>query len=253
MSLQQSLQQSLEALGLRYAAEHLDDIIAHAARHKMSPRQLLEYLAHSETEARKSRGLARRLDRSRLGRFKPMADYDWNHPTRIDREEAEVALCAEFVEQAGNVIIVAANGLGKTMLAKNIAHQALTIGHSVLFVTAAQMLLDLSGQESARALEHRLRYYQRPRLLCIDEIGYLSFDNRNADLLFEVVRRRYEHKSIVLTTNLDFSQWQTVFPSAAAAVALIDRLIHHASIVSIEGESYRKREAEARTTPRRKK
>ena len=114
------------------------------------------------------------------------------------------------------------------------------------------MLLDLAGQESARALEHRLRYYCRHRLLCIDEIGYLSFDNRNADLLFEVVRRRYEHKSIVLTTNLDFSQWQTVFPSAASAVALIDRLIHHASVISIQGESYRKREALARPAPRRK-
>lgn len=244
-----TLANSLEALGLRYAAEHLSDIIAHATRHKLSHHQLLEYVAAHETQARKKAGLDRRRDRSRLGRFKPMADFDWNHPKRIDREEAEAALTAQFVEQTGNVIIVAANGLGKTMLAKNIALEALTLGHSVLFVTAAQMLLDLAGQESPRALEHRLRYYCRHRLLCIDEIGYLSFDNRNADLLFEVVRRRYEHKSIVLTTNLDFSQWQTVFPSATSAVALIDRLIHHASIISIEGDSYRKREAAARIPP----
>src|SRR4029079_12657497 len=105
------------------------------------------------------------------------------HPTHIDREVAEDALTAHFVEQAGNVIVVAGNGLGKTMLAKNIANAAVAAGHSVLFVTAAQMLLDLAAQESARALEHRLRYYFRPRLLCIDELGYLSFDNRNADLL----------------------------------------------------------------------
>ena len=248
-----TLKASLAALSLIHTAEHLDDLIAHASRHKMSHIQLLEYLALGEIEARRLRGLDRRLDRSHLGRFKPMADFDWNHPTRIDREEAEAALAANFVEQSANVIIVAANGLGKTMLAKNIAHQAITLGHSVLFVTASQMLLDLGGQESARALEHRLRYYCRHRLLCIDEVGYLSFDSRNVDLLFEVVRRRYEHKSILLTTNLDFSQWHTVFPSAASAVALIDRLIHHASIISIEGQSYRKREAEARPAPPPKK
>src|SRR4051812_12181937 len=199
-----SLHDSLDALGLRHTTHHLDDLIAHVTKKRLSPLQIIEYLAHTETEARHRRSLERRLHRSRLGRFKPMADYDWNHPTRIDREEADTALTADFVEQASNVIIVAATGLGKPMLAKNIPHAALAAGHSVLFVTAAQMLLDLAAQESARALEHRLRYYSRPRLLCVDEIGYLSFDNRNADLLFEVVRRRYEHKSIVLTTNLDF-------------------------------------------------
>lgn len=248
-----TLQASLESLGLRHAAQSLDDIIAQAVRRQLSPVQLLEQVVAVESDHRRRKSLERRLSRSRLGRFKPIADYDWSHPTRIDRDAVESALDPAFVERADNVILVAANGLGKTMLAKNIAYAALAAGHSVHFTTAAHMLLDLASQESARALEHRLRYYARPRLLCIDEVGYLSFDNRNADLLFEVVRRRYEQKSILLTTNLAFSQWPTVFPSAASAVALIDRLIHHALVISIEGESYRKREAQDRPRAARRK
>jgi DNA replication protein DnaC len=106
------------------------------------------------------------------------------------------------------------------------------------------MLLDLAAQESARALERRLRHYSGATLLCIDEIGYLSFDNRNADLLFEVVSRRYEKRSTLLTTNLAFRDWPSIFPNAACVTALIDRGIHHADVVAIEGDSYRKREAE---------
>ncbi len=142
-------------------------------------------------------------------------------------------------------MLVAPQGLGKTMIAQNIAYQAIVAGHSVLFTTAAQMLLDLGGQESSRALERRLRHYAKQSLLVVDEVGYLAFDNRNADLLFQVVSRRYERKSLVLTTNLAFKNWPTVFPNATCATALIDRVIHHADVIGIEGKSYRLREAEA--------
>ena len=142
------------------------------------------------------------------------------------------------------MILVAAHGLGKTMLAKNLVHQAILAGHSARFLTASDLILDLTSQETARALQRRLRTYLRPSVLAIDEIGYLAYDAHAADLLFQVVSRRYEQKSIILTTNLPFKQWDTVFPNASCAVALIDRLTHHAEIVSIEGESYRKREAE---------
>ncbi len=102
-------------------------------------------------------------------------------------------------------MLVAPQGLGKTMIAQNIAHEAILAGHSVLFVTAAQLLLDLAAQDSARALDRRFRHYAKQSLLVIDEVGYLAFDNRNADLLFQVVARRYERKSLVLTTNLAFA------------------------------------------------
>jgi len=143
------------------------------------------------------------------------------------------------------------------MIAKHIAHQAILAGHSVLCITAAQLLLDLAAQDSARGLDRRLRHYSRPALLCIDEIGYLSYDNRNADLLFQVISRRYEQKSLVLTTNLAFSDWPSIFPNAACATALIDRAVHHADMLVIEGESYRRREAElaarSRRTPTKKR
>ncbi|MGH7262075.1 MAG: ATP-binding protein, partial [Nitrospiraceae bacterium] len=98
-------------------------------------------------------------------------------------------------------------------------------------------------QETARALERRLQHYARPHVLAIDELGYLSFDSQAADLLFQIVNRRYEKRSIVMTTNLAFSDWSTIFPNATSAVALVDRLTHHAEIIAIEGESYRRREA----------
>jgi DNA replication protein DnaC len=118
-----------------------------------------------------------------------------------------------------------------------------------LFTTAAQLLLDLGGQESARALARRLHHYATRGLLVIDEIGYLSYDTRAADLLFQVVSRRYERRSLILTTNLPFSEWPTIFPNAATATVLIDRVVHHAEIITIEGESYRRRVAETRRKP----
>jgi DNA replication protein DnaC len=242
----------LRELGLRHTADELDDIIAMATKKRFSHTQLLEHVVERELADKAQRSVQRRLARSKIGRFKPIADFDWGWPTRIDRDAVEVALRLEFLERQGNTVLVAPHGLGKTTIAKNIAHAAIMAGHSVLFITAAQMLLDLSSQESARALERRLRHYQRFALLVVDEIGYLSYDNRNADLFFQVVSRRYEQKSIVLTTNLAFSDWKSIFPNATSATALIDRLCHHADILKIEGDSYRRREAEAGSKSRRK-
>ena len=139
------------------------------------------------------------------------------------------------------------------MIAQNIAHEAILKGHSVLFLTAAQLLLDLGAQDSARGLDARFRHYSAASLVVVDEIGYLSYDNRNADLLFQVVSRRYEKKSLVLTTNLAFSAWPSIFPNATCATALIDRVIHHADILALEGDSFRRREAEAAQKARRRK
>jgi len=249
-----ALSEQLTTLGLRAAAAQLDDLIAQATKHRWSPVQILEHVAAAEQEDRARRGLERRLARSRLGRFKPMADFDWSWPTRIDRDAVEAALRLDFLATARNVVLVAPQGLGKTMIAHNIAHQAVLAGHSVLVVTASQLLLDLAAQESARALDRRLRHYgTRTTLLVVDEIGYLSYDSRNADLLFQVVSRRHEKRSLVLTTNLAFSDWPTIFPNASSAIALIDRIIHHADVLSLEGTSFRRREAEQTQATRRAK
>src|SRR6266568_7222639 len=175
---------ALTTLGLRHTAAHLDDLVALATKRRWSPTQLLEHLVESEQQERTRRSLERRLARSRLGRFTPMTDFDWAWPKRIERALVEAVLQLDFLAGARNVVLVAPQGLGKTMIAQNIAHAAVLAGHHVLFKTAAQMLLDLGSQESARGLDQRLRHYcNRTGLLVVDEIGYLSYDNRNADLL----------------------------------------------------------------------
>jgi DNA replication protein DnaC len=248
-----TLAEALAALGLRHAAAQLDDLVATSTKKRLGPLETIELLVEREGQHRAKKSLERRLARSRIGRFKPIADFEWNWPKRIDRDAVEAALRLEFLDGGRNIVLVAPQGLGKTMLARNIANQAVLAGHSVLFVTAAQLLLDLAAQDSARALERRFRHYCRPTLLCIDEIGYLSYDARNADLLFQIVSRRYEHKSIVMTTNLAFSDWPTIFPNATCATALIDRTVHHADVIAIEGDSYRRREAETDKKARRTK
>jgi len=248
-----TLAEALRAIGLAHTAAELDDLVALATKRRWSPTQLLEHVADAEQRERAQRSLDRRIGSSKLGAFKPIADFDWAWPKRIDRDTVEDAVKLGFLGEARNVVVVAAQGLGKTMIAQNITHAALLAGHNALFITAAQMLLDLGAQESTRALDRRLRYYASRPLLCIDEIGYLSYDARNADLLFQVVSRRYERKSLVLTTNLAFSDWPTIFPNAACTTALIDRVVHHAEIIAIEGDSYRRREAEATKASRRSK
>lgn len=237
----------LRQLSLRATAEQLSDFIARATKDRASAAQILESIADIEEKDRARRSLDRRLSRSRLGRFRPMADFDWGWPSKIDRDRIEGVLRLDFLAEARNVVLVAPQGLGKTMIAQNIAHEAILAGHSVLVVSAAQLLLDLGAQDSARSLDRRLRHYSKQSLLVIDEVGYLAFDNRNADLLFQVVARRYERKSLVLTTNLPFRDWPTIFPNATCATALIDRVIHHADVIAIEGQSYRLRQAEDRS------
>ena len=126
-------------------------------------------------------------------------------------------------------------------------------GHTVLFATAGQLLGDLAPIDSDSVLRRRLRHYAAPALLVIDEVGYLSYSNRHADLLFELINRRHECRSTLITTNRSFSEWSEVFPNAACTVALIDRLVHHAEIIAIKGESYRRKEAQERAEQRARK
>ena len=247
------LAEALREIGLRSFDDSLDDFIARATTARCSVVQILEQIVSAERTERARRSVERHLGRAHLGRFKPMCDFDWNWPKGIDRETVERILTLGFIDRSDNVVLVAPQGLGKTMIAKNVVHAAVLAGHSALFVTASDLLLDLSKQETARALDRRLRHYASYHVLAVDEIGYLSYDNNAADLLFQIITRRYEKRPVILTTNLAFSAWDTVFPNAACATALIDRLTHHAEIVAIEGESYRKREAEERKKSRRNK
>lgn len=244
----------LKTLGIRsLAADTLDAFLDLAKTNHWSPRTLLEQLVSQELIERECRSLAWRLRDCKIGSFAPMADFDWGWPEKINRPVIERLLMANFVAQGDNAVLVGTQGLGKTMIAKNILHNAVHKGHTALFVQAAQMLVDLGSQDSTSGLERRLKHYAKPKVLCIDEIGYLSYDQRASDLLFQVVSRRYENKSIIITTNLAFNDWPTVFPGATSVASLIDRLIHHSEITLIEGESYRKRQAQRRKAEKTKK
>lgn len=201
-------------------------------------------LIAQEERVRSKRGLERRIQQAKLGRFKALADFDWGWPTRIDRAQIDELCSLDFVAARRNVVLAGPNGTGKTMVAKNLGHLAALQGHSVRFTTASAMLADLGSRDSSRALTAAVRRYCQPTVLIVDEVGYLSYSNRAADLLFEVVTGRYESKPIVLTTNRPFAQWDAVFPNATCVVTLVDRLVHHAEIVSFEGKSWRLKESQ---------
>jgi len=213
----------------------------------------IKKLLEQEEADKHRRSLERRLRESQISEMKPASEFDWAWPRVIDRELVEDLFTLKFVQEPANVIFIGANGLGKTMLAKNLVHKALLAGYKTRFTPASQMLTDLSSQDGATARLRSLRKYTSPDLLVIDELGYLSYDNRYADLLYEVINSRYMKSSTILTTNKPFKEWGEIFPNAGCVVTLVDRLMHKAEIVAIEGESFRHREAKERAQERAQK
>ncbi len=212
----------------------------------------LDTVIEFEREERQRRSLQRRTRVARLLGFKPICDFDWTWPKKIDRAAIEELTHLDFVGEATNVVLVGPNSCGKTMIAKNLAHLALIAGHNVRFVSASTMLGDLAAQDSASALNRRLALYCRPALLVVDELGYLSYDSRYADLLFEVISRRYQRAATIVTTNRPFTDWGKVFPNATSVVTIVDRLVHKAEIITIEADSYRLKEAKERAATKAK-
>jgi len=241
----------LERIGLRAAAAGVDDLIARATSGRWSPSTLLEEIARIEAADRGRRSLERRLRRSRVGRFKPMADFDWNWPKKIDRARLEQILALGFLRENRNVVLMGPNGVGKTMIARNLVDDAIHAGYSALFRTAADLLDEISC-DSPELRKRKIAAYVRPDLLVIDELGYLSYDDHAADLLYRVINPRYDkNRSILITTNLAFKDWTTVFPNATCIVTLVDRITHHCDILNIEADSYRRRESDQEADARR--
>jgi DNA replication protein DnaC len=247
-----NLATQLRQIGLRALPANLDDFLARATKARWSPHMLLEQLTQAEAEDRSRRSLERRLHVSGIKSFKPMADYEWNWPKKIEREVIERALTLDFLSEARNLVLIGRNGLGKTMIAQNLCHAAVLAGSSVLFRPAPALLEELQRQ-TPEGRRRKLRTYANVDMLCIDEVGYLSFDDKAADLLYEVINRRYERKPVIVTTNRPFKEWNEVFPNATCIATLLDRLLHHADVTVIEGDSYRVRESEREAAARRRK
>lgn len=234
------LEDNLRLLRLGYLFENARAEAEQAARNQTAHLKFLEQLIASEVAFRHDKSVKRRIQEARFPVIKTMAGWDWNWPAKINRMQAEHLLTLDFLDSCTNVILVGPTGLGKTHLASALGHTACLAGHSVLFAGAIDVVNRLSAAESSRQLAREIKRYQSPRLLILDELGYLPLDKRGAELLFQVISKRYEHGSIIITTNIAFKDWPRIFAGDATMTsALLDRLLHHAQTVIIEGDSYR--------------
>lgn len=234
------LHQHLEYLNLSSFLDHYDEAARQAAQHQWSHTHFLAQLAETEVNLRRDRSIQRRIRMARFPVLKTLDDFDWNWPKKINRLQVQDLFRLSFTEQKANVIFLGGVGLGKTHLSTALAYQACLKGHSVLFASAIDIINNLAAAQTAARFKTELKKYLKPSILLIDELGYLPVDKKGADLLFQVISKRYESGSIILTTNKQFKKWPEIFNNDSTLTsAVLDRLLHHAETVVIEGKSYR--------------
>lgn len=235
-----TLTEQLHLLQLAFIREHYDALARQAAAESWSYLDYLARLVEGELQRRQDRALQRRLKAARFPLLKTLDQFHWNWPKKINRMQVQQLFRLAFLDTHTNVIFLGGVGLGKTHLATALAYTACLAGHSVLFTTAVDAVNALIAAQAVGRLKTELNRYLKPQLLCLDEIGYLPIDKTGADLLFQIISHRYEHGSIIITSNRPYKKWAEIFNNDSTLTsALLDRLLHHAETVLIEGASYR--------------
>ena len=234
------LPEHLDYLKLVFVREHYEPLAKEAATAHWGHVQYLAGLVEGEALERRQRSIQRRIRQAHFPVVKTLEPFQWTWPQKINRLQVQNLFRLRFIEDKANVILLGAVGLGKTHLATALGYAACQKGHSVLFATAVDLINTLAAAQRAGRLKPALGRYLRPAVLVLDELGYLPIDKTGADLLFQIISQRYERGSIVMTSNRVFKKWPEIFNNDSTLTsALLDRLLHHAETVLIEGKSYR--------------
>lgn len=230
----------LRQLNLTTIAKYYEEMGQDAARKGISHVEYLRHLAEAEATARYERSVQRRTKAARLPVLKTLEQFDWSWPKKINRAQIQELFRLRFIEQNSNVVFIGGVGLGKTHFALALAHSACLNNVPTLFAPAVEIVNTLSAAQATHTLPKALKAYVVPRLLVVDELGYLPMDKRGADLLFQVVSARYERSATIITVNTAYKHWAPIFNNDATLTsAILDRLIHHCETVTIDGKSYR--------------
>lgn len=233
---------ALESLGLAEINGVVEARLERAAHAEQAYGEFLAELLECETGARRERYLRTRMRLAHLPAVKTLEQFDFGFQPSLDERQIRELQTLRFVHETSNVVLLGPPGVGKTHLAIALAVEAVRSGYGAYFITAHDLVSDLGRAARENRLDRRLRVYVAPKVLVIDEMGYLPLDTVGATIFFQLVSARYERGSIILTSNKSFGEWGSVFGDPIIATAILDRLLHHASTVNIRGESYRLKE-----------
>lgn len=240
MTKTETLKQTLKQLHLTRIAALYEQMAATAARETTSHVEYLQQLVEAEAAARYERSVARRTRAARLPVVKTLAQFDWSWPRKINKPAVAELFRLRFIEQNANAVFIGGVGLGKTHLALALAHAACQNNIPTLFTSAVEIVNHLAAAQASHTLHKALKEYLKPRLLVVDELGFVPMDKDAADLFFQVVSSRYERSATLITTNIAYPKWATIFDNnSTIASAILDRLLHHCETITIEGHSYR--------------